>query len=110
MELWEKEQERLIKERHALEQSSYVPLTKEQQRKNIEENWIVIVDDNGEIRYVPKNNVIAGLSSKKSALRHPIKAFFLFVWHVFELVFLFSLVLFIVSIITLWCLKQNGML
>ena len=53
MEQFEKDEERIIiQEQEA--RRSYVPLTKEQQRTYMEQNWIEVVNENGQIWYIPK--------------------------------------------------------
>lgn len=69
MEQWEKDQERIIKREHELRNCGYVPISEEQQRKNMERNWMEITDENGNKHYEPliDNHLYIDLSRSGSS-------------------------------------------
>lgn len=52
MDRWEQEQEEIIKREHDLQRHAQ-SLTDEQIRKNIELNWMEVIDENGNKHYEP---------------------------------------------------------
>lgn len=88
MEQWEKIQEEQIKQEHEL-RKNYKPLTLEQQRQHMQQNWVEVTDKNGKPFYIHKEEYIdmilkhqkLPIKRKKSA-----NSVFLFFWHVLELV------------------------
>jgi hypothetical protein len=52
MEFWEQEQERIIKEEYEI-RKNHVPISKEQQRKFMNRNWIEFTDEDGNKHYEP---------------------------------------------------------
>jgi hypothetical protein len=53
MELHEKIEEDIIKRENAI-RKNHVPLSQEKQRRNISNNWMEIIDENGNKHYEPK--------------------------------------------------------
>ena len=52
MEQWEREEENIIKREQQL-RKNYVPLSEEQQKKNINSNWMEFIDEDGNKTYEP---------------------------------------------------------
>lgn len=52
MEQWEREEENIIK-REKYIRDNYVPISEEQQKKNMSQNWMEVVDEDGNKHYEP---------------------------------------------------------
>ncbi|MGN0427588.1 MAG: hypothetical protein ACI4F0_07290 [Agathobacter sp.] len=96
MEFWEKEYEKLLKQENENRKNAK-PLSDQQLKKNIDQNWIESVDENGEKHFTPRYSII--LTKKPSSPRKKIEISDSFLFVVAIAAFLFVICIIFLTLI-----------